>query len=574
MGEYEKEQEYLQMLMQETLNEQSTDEFDFDDEEDPIQDDHIDVQEESSDSEQEFEPDDVPEENAGPFFMGKDKTLWRKHRPPLNVRTRAKNIIKMKLPAVPPNLRHIKEPLEIWRHFVDTDIINMIVVHTNEYLESVAANYGRETYTRPTNNTEIEALLGLLLLAGVKKCNHLNAEDLFKTNGTAPEMFRLTMSLQRFRILLRYLRFDNLQDREDRRSVDKLAPIRDLFSIFVANCKKNYNLSQQVTVDEKLEAFRGRCGFRQYMPLKPNKYGIKIFALCDAKMFYTANLEVYVGNQPDGPFAQNNSALSVVQRLCEPIYESNRNVTTDRWFTSTELGKSLLRCGLTTIGTIRANKRELPAEFVQRNSRPIGSSMFGFQENCTLVSYIPKKNKNVLLISTCHDDDKVDQETGKPQIILDYNATKCGVDVVDQLSANYNCARATRRWPMVIFYSLLNISGINSQVIFNTNNLNKKVLRRHFLENLSFSLIEPHLRVRSTSNSLSKCIRIRICEICKIGPPAEPYEERRNILGRCVPCGSKKNRKTKYCCKSCQKFLCMEHTKIICADCCNKFEKA
>ncbi|KAJ8945519.1 hypothetical protein NQ314_009194 [Rhamnusium bicolor] len=82
----------------------------------------------------------------------------------------------------------------------------------------------------------------------------------------------------------------------------------------------------------------------------------------------------------------------------------------------------------------------------------------------------------MLLISTSHDDDKIDPQTGKPEMIIDYNQTKCGVDVVDQLCSNYNCVRSTRRWQMTVFYSLLNISGINSQVIYTSNNTNRKVM--------------------------------------------------------------------------------------------------
>lgn len=127
------------------------------------------------------------------------------------------------------------------------------------------------------------------------------------------------MSLYRFRFLLQHLRFDDKQNREERQQTDKLAPIRDIFDAFVSNCKKCYSLSEYATVDEKLEAFRGRCGFRQYIPSKPNKYGIKIFALVDAKMYYTSNLEVYVGTQPPDPYAADTSAASVALRLCEPI---------------------------------------------------------------------------------------------------------------------------------------------------------------------------------------------------------------------------------------------------------------
>ncbi|KAJ8930417.1 hypothetical protein NQ314_016785 [Rhamnusium bicolor] len=48
---------------------------------------------------------------------------------------------------------------------------------------------------------------------------------------------------------------------------------------------------------------------------------------------------------------------------------------------------------LTVIGTIRKNKRELPVEFSKLVSRPEKSSMFGLRNECTLVSYIPKKAK-------------------------------------------------------------------------------------------------------------------------------------------------------------------------------------
>lgn len=81
-----------------------------------------------------------------------------------------------------------------------------------------------------------------------------------------------------------------------------------------------------------------------------------------------------------------------------------------------------------------------------------------------------------------HNDDNVDAETQKPDIYLCYNDTIGGVDVVDCLCASYKCARATRRWPMVVFYAMLNVSTINSQVIHTANDRNSKVQRRHFIK--------------------------------------------------------------------------------------------
>jgi len=165
-----------------------------------------------------------------------------------------------------------------------------------------------------------------------------------------------------------------------------------------------------------------------YIPSKPAKYGIKVFSLVDAKMSYTYNLEVYAGKQPPGSFDISNKPEDVVKRLCEPVFGTNRNITLDNWFTSYNLVQTmLLSHKLTIVGTIRKNKRELPTSFVTPKNKPVYSSIFGFQENCTIVSYIPKKNKVVILISSLHNDDKIDPESGernKPGIITFYNSTK------------------------------------------------------------------------------------------------------------------------------------------------------
>lgn len=51
-------------------------------------------------------------------------------------------------------------------------------------------------------------------------------KDLFKTDGSSPEIFRLTMCWNRFYLLMRYLRFDEKDIQTKRAAVDKLAPIR------------------------------------------------------------------------------------------------------------------------------------------------------------------------------------------------------------------------------------------------------------------------------------------------------------------------------------------------------------
>ena len=91
-----------------------------------------------------------------------------------------------------------------------------------------------------------------------------------------------------------------------------------------------------------------------------------------------------------------------------------------------------------------------------------------------IVSYCPKRNKIVNLLNTLHSEPDVDtsKEKRKPEVTLTYNETKAGVDTMDQMTRNYSCKRKTRRWPLLVFYNMLDISAINAYVIWNALNPN------------------------------------------------------------------------------------------------------
>lgn len=224
------------------------------------------------------------------------------------------------------------------------------------------------------------AFIGLMILIGTKKMSKTNLCEIFAADGTGIEISRGVMSMKRFIFLLTAIRFDDPQTREERKRIDKLAAIRTFFNSFVENCKQSYSLGEFITIDEKLEPYRGRCSFIQYIPNKPAKYGLKIYALVDAKSSYTHNLEIYCGKQPEGPYAISNSPSEVVYRLVAGLEHSNRNLTCDNWYSSCELAKTLLEKGLTFIGTLRKNKKEIPLEFLPDRSRAPGTSIFGFQK--------------------------------------------------------------------------------------------------------------------------------------------------------------------------------------------------
>ncbi|CAG5009257.1 unnamed protein product [Parnassius apollo] len=158
--------------------------------------------------------------------------------------------------------------------------------------------------------------------------------------------------------------------------------------------------------------------------------------------------------------------------------------------------------------------------------RATPSTMFGFNEKKVLVSYVPNKKpkKVVLLLSTLHDDYKIDESTGddaKPEVITFYNGTKGGVDTVDQMKEEYSVGRMTRRWPMRLFFSILNIGGINSQIIY-TANTKTVLLRRMYLKEISLALVRPHLMKRSSIMTFPSSLKKTNRSICTNGEPRNP----------------------------------------------------
>ena len=349
-----------------------------------------------------------------------------------------------------------------------------------------------------------------------------------------------------------------------------------MYSIYSLLIAKKVIYFQNITIDEQLVPFRGRCSFRQYIPNKPAKYGIKIFTLADANSRYTFSMEIYAAIQPEGSYKVSNKVLNVVMELVQYIGGSGRNVTGDNWFSSIPFAKCPLDKKLSCVGTIRKNKNELPKEFITTKNREPKSSIFGFQDETTIVSYIPKKNRNVLLISTLHvENNSINTSNGteqKPQIISFYNNTKVGVDTVDELCGTYSTSRKGNRWPLVIFFRILDIAGINSQTIYN-NKPTPNLKRNKYFQEIGAALVSEILRKRSYNFRIPREIRNKAAKCSGIDDPesSKTYETGQSEKkSRCTICPRRNDIKKKlYCCR-CFKKMCLNHLKNICETCLQK----
>ena len=238
------------------------------------------------------------------------------------------------------------------------------------------------------------------------------------------------MSRSRFRYIKEVFRFDDIDTRDERKTPEnqgKLAPISKIFDLFLDACSVNFSPGRDLTVDESIDAFKGRCSFKIFMPSKPDRYGIKIWSMVDSKTSYLWNAEIYQGKTSNK--RETGQAERVVKQLVkgrgeQTIEHTGRTITADNFFTSVKLAKYLLNAGVSFLGTLRKNKPEIPQCFQASKERIPYSTEFGFskQERMMISSYVPKKNKAVLMLSTKHyDKETEDTPPHKPKTILDYN---------------------------------------------------------------------------------------------------------------------------------------------------------
>ena len=54
----------------------------------------------------------------------------------------------------------------------------------------------------------------------------------------------------------------------------------------------------------------------------------------------------------------------------------------------------------------------------------------------------------------------------KPEVILYDNSAKGALDTMDQLVRSYSTKRMTRRWPMAIFYNMVDGGALNALVVY------------------------------------------------------------------------------------------------------------
>ncbi|KAG8224183.1 hypothetical protein J437_LFUL002305 [Ladona fulva] len=153
-----------------------------------------------------------------------------------------------------------------------------------------------------------------------------------------------TMSYRRFTKIRQYLHFvDNDTYDPLTNPNPKLNKIWRVHQMLEEKFRELYTPERDITIDESLLLYKGRLGWRQYMPQKRARFGIKTFMLCESKSGYVWSTVIYTGKGTIRGKESEKLSMStqVVKSLMEPLLDKGYCLTTDNFFTSPELAELL-----------------------------------------------------------------------------------------------------------------------------------------------------------------------------------------------------------------------------------------
>ena len=238
--------------------------------------------------------------------------------------------------------------------FINDEFLDEIVRH------SIASASSKGDAMFVTNQAEISAYLGLNILIGIHELPQLamywDSDQFIGVEG-----FKKPIPKQRFTTLGKhfYLADPNTED-----WADLLCNVRPLVTLLEQKFFETYTPGKNITVDEGLVKFNGRLSFKQYMPMKPDKFGIKVWLLADADTYYVPRFQVYLGKNRTNSdlFRQKGLGYYVVWTLGEPYLNISRHFFFNNFFTSAELMRDLQSRNTYTCGTVRQTRKDFPAD--------------------------------------------------------------------------------------------------------------------------------------------------------------------------------------------------------------------
>lgn len=140
-------------------------------------------------------------------------------------------------------------------------------------------------------------------------------------------IFGEVLSRNRYESILRALRFYDVKNPP--------AIKKDKIQFIITHCIKKfitfYSPPKQLSIDEALVGFKGKLSYKQYIPLKRSRFGIKLYELCAANG-YVLDIILYTGKGTvdEESTKQTGHAYNIVMKLLKRYQKKGHAVYLDK----------------------------------------------------------------------------------------------------------------------------------------------------------------------------------------------------------------------------------------------------
>ena len=321
---------------------------------------------------------------------------------------------------------------------------------------------------------ELKTFLGLLLSMGIVQKRGKTATYWSTHAATSTPLYSNTMPCSRFLQINRFLHF---VDNEDT-SIDHSKKSWKVQNIVDYLCKRFrcvYTPGKHLSVDETMIKFKGRLSCKQYIKIKPIKWGIKLFTVAESTSGYVLNIIPYMGKRIDTVYSKTTQT---VLDVCKHNLNRGHHIFLDNYYMSVELVRVLKESHTLACGTINSNRVGLPTH-VRNKDRckhlKRGESLKATKDDMFVVSWKDTKVVHILTSIPGYTCDKTVNRREKngnlitisrPTIIQLYNQYMGGVDISDQRVATYRRHMKSLTWYLQLFHNMFRLSVIQSYIVY------------------------------------------------------------------------------------------------------------
>ena len=229
-----------------------------------------------------------------------------------------------------------------------------------------------------------------------------------------------------------------------------------------------YHPGPNLSADESTVPFKGRIGFKVYNPMKPTKWGLRLYDIACSMTGYMLTIIPYYGKATTDVLGNVSHKFNtrIILELVDTVMKATKatgyHVFTDRLYTNIELAKELLMRKVHLTGTIQTNRVGLPDQVKKGKIKLSRGKHISFCRNNRfhVLSWCDKRYVtmcstfcNNIIAKICRiAKGNVIEEITKPQMISEYTANMGGVDKADHYCTSYAFAQKSLKWWRKLFF--------------------------------------------------------------------------------------------------------------------------